>query len=311
MRLKQLAALLVLIASAGPASAEGVAVTFDDVPSLALSATPADARATSVKLLRGLQRHHLPATGFVIAARLEGPDGPANTAVVKLWRKAGVTLGNHGYSHLSLLDTPVDAYVADIGRADQALRSHLGLHRTPHWFRPPYLETGNTTQSRRTFEAWLSGHGYRLAPVTMENADWMFALPYDDALARHDSVKAARIKASYLDYTGRVLPWYREAGRQLFGRRPDFVLLLHATRLNADSIDELAAILARNGLHGVTLAKAMRDSAYRTRDSYVGPDGDEWISRWSNALGKDLAWDSFPEPPADIAAENERLDVSP
>ncbi len=286
-------------------------MTFDDVPGLALSATPTYVRASSVKLLRGLQRHNLPATGFVIASKLEGPDGPANTAVVKLWRNAGVTLGNHGYAHVSLLETPVDDYVADIGQADHVLRTRLGLRRAPRWFRPPYLQTGDTAKSRHAFEAWLRRHGHQLAPVTMENADWMFALPYDDALARHDKASSARIKASYLDYTAHVVPWYREAGRQLFGRRPDVVLLLHATRLNADTIDDLAAILVRNGLHGVTLAEAIADPAYRTKDTYVGSDGDEWISRWSKALCKDLDWDGFPEPPADIAAENARLDVSP
>jgi hypothetical protein len=145
----------------------------------------------------------------------------------------------------------------------------------------------------------------------MENADWMFALPYDDALAHDDRAGAARIRTSYLDYTAKVVPWYREAGRQLLGRRPDFVLLLHASRLNADCIGGLAAILARNGLRGVTLAQAMADPAYRIRDDYAGPDGDEWISRWSRALGKDLDWDAFPEPPADIAAENSRLDTAP
>jgi hypothetical protein len=89
------------------------------------------------------------------------------------------------------------------------------------------------------------------------------------------------------------------------------VFLLHATRLNADSIDDLATILRRQSLHAVSLDRAMRDRAYKIADTDAGPNGDEWLSRWSRTLHKDLPWTTFPEPPADIAAENDRLDTSP
>jgi peptidoglycan/xylan/chitin deacetylase (PgdA/CDA1 family) len=59
--------------------------------------------------------------------------------------------------------------------------------RRPRWFRHPYLETGVGSKARATCETWPKAHGYRVAPVTMENSDWMFALPYDDAAARRTS----------------------------------------------------------------------------------------------------------------------------
>jgi hypothetical protein len=51
--------------------------------------------------------------------------------------------------------------------------------------------------------------------------------------------------------------------------------------------------------------------AYAIRDTYAGPDGDEWVTRWSMALNKTLPWPSFPQPPADIAAAEKRLDRAP
>jgi peptidoglycan/xylan/chitin deacetylase (PgdA/CDA1 family) len=307
-----LAAFIALFVSAGPAAAEGVALTFDDLPTTALTGDAAYAEATTMALLAGLRRHQLPATGFVIAERLQGDGGPAHAALVNRWVAAGLDLGNHTYSHVSLNKTPVDAYIAEVSRADGVLRPMLAARRRPlRWFRHPYLETGLTIETRRTFEDWLAAHGYRVAPVTMENADWMFALPYDDAILRHDTAGSERVKRSYLDYTARVVAWYRKAGLQLLGRRPDFVFLLHATRLNADSIDDLATILRRQSLHAVSLDRAMRDRAYKIADTDAGPNGDEWLSRWSRTLHKDLPWTTFPEPPADIAAENDRLDTSP
>jgi peptidoglycan-N-acetylglucosamine deacetylase len=304
--------VLFLFLGTSGALAEGVALTFDDLPTLSLSDTLAYKRATTSELLKGLVAHHLPATGFVNEDKLEGPDRTARIALLAQWLDAGMDLGNHGYSHLSLNKTPVDAYIADVAKGEAVTRALLAARgRAPRWFRHPYLETGLTPEVRRTFEAWLAAHGYRVAPVTMENADWMFALPYDDAVLRGDAAGAARIERSYLDYTARVVPWYRKAALALLGRRPAFVFLLHASRLNADCIGALAVVLRSNGLHAVRLDAAMRDPAYSIPDTYAGPNGDEWLSRWSLTLHKDLPWGSFPEPPPDIAAENARLDTAP
>ena len=131
----------------------------------------------------------------------------------------------------------------------------------------------------------------------MENSDWEFALPYDDAVLKGNTEIAASIRQAYLDYTERVIPWYRSASRAVLGREVAFVLLLHASRLNADSIDDLARILKVNHLHGVSLKRAMKDPAYRTPDDYAGPDGIEWLERWSRTLHKDMPWSTMPPEP--------------
>lgn len=310
MRLLFTAAAIALFVGATPAAAEGVALTFDDLPTMSLSDAAPYARETTKALLAGLRRHHMPAIGFVIGEKLDGPDGVDQKALARLWLAAGMQLGNHTLSHESLNKTPVDDYIAGVSRTDAILRSLGGAHgRPPHWFRHPYLETGLTLETRHTFEAWLKAQGYAVAPVTMENSDYVFALVYDDAIMRRDAAAAARVKAAYLDYTARVTAWYQAAAFQLLGRRPDFVYLLHATRLNADCIDQLAAMLRHDHLRPISLDRAMRDPAYGIADDYAGPDGDEWLSRWSRTLHKELPWDSFPEPPADIVAANDKLDT--
>ena len=294
------------------ARAEGVALTFDDLPTMALTGDAPYAQLTTKTLLDSLRRHRLPATGFVIGEKLEGDGGVEHTNLANQWLAAGMVLGNHTYSHASLNKMPVDQYVAEVSHTDEILRPLLAArHRPLQWFRHPYLETGLTIETRRTFESWLATHGYRVAPVTMENSDYVFALPYDDAILRHDTAGAARIQRAYLGYTDKAVAWYRTAALGLLGRRPSLVFLLHATRLNADSLDQLVSILGRNGLHAITLDRAMKDPAYKIADTYAGPNGDEWLSRWSLTLHKDLPWNSFPEPPAEIAAENDRLDTNP
>ncbi len=304
--------LLAIFSAYAPAAAEDVALTFDDLPVFGKTVTTNDATAITRKLLRGLVANHLPATGFINEVKLEGDDRPERIALLTRWLDAGMDLGNHSYSHWSLTTTPVDAYIADVARGELRTRELLAARgRVPRWYRHPYLETGPSRAIRSEFEGWLTAHSYRVAPVTMENSDYLFALPYDDAIARGDHREARRIRAAYLHFTRAIIPWYREAALGLLGRRPAFVFLLHASRINADSIVALAKILHDDDLRPVTLDGAMTDPAYGIVDDYAGPNGDEWLTRWARTLHKDLPWASLPEPPAGIVAESARLDALP
>jgi len=295
-------ALAFLALTSTPIRAENVAVTFDDLPTSGTRGDIADAQSITTRLLAGLKRHHIKAIGFVNEIQLVGNDREQRIGLLAQWLDAGMELGNHSYSHLSLSRTPVDAYIADVSHGEEVTRPLMaGRGKQERWYRHPYLETGTTVEARRQFETWLANHGYRVAPVTMENSDWQFAYQYDKALADNDQRRAAEIRKEYLDFSTLAIAWYRAAGLQLLGRRPAFVLLLHASRLNAASIDDLADIIQAQGLHPVPLEKAVSDPAYRTADTYVGADGVEWLTRWSLTLHKDLPWSSFPHLPTDIA----------
>lgn len=294
---RRLIAFAALVAAV-PAHAGEVALTFDDLPVFDAVAATAEATAITRKLLAGLRRAHLPATGFVNEIKLEGADRPQRIALLARWLDAGMDLGNHSYSHLAFDDTPVDDYIADVAKGETVTRMLLAARgRSERWYRHPYLQTGPTPEARARFEAWLAVHGYRIAPVSMENSDWQFADRYEDALARRDARGAAQVRRDYLDYTDRIVTWYRLAAIALLGREPAFVFLLHASRLNADSIGALSAILARDGLKAVTLDRAMADPAYGIADSYAGPNGDQWLTRWARTLGRPLPWASLPHVP--------------
>jgi peptidoglycan/xylan/chitin deacetylase (PgdA/CDA1 family) len=294
------------------AEAGEVALTFDDLPVYGSIRPIEDATALTTQLLAGLTRHRYPAIGFVNEIQLEGTDKPARTALLARWLDAGMDLGNHGYAHLSLTDTPVDRYIADAANGEVVTKALLAARgRTEHWYRYPFLETGTTLAVRHTFETWLTGHGYQVAPVTIENSDWEFADVYDDMLLHGDPAGAAKVRRAYLAFTAAIVPWYRKASVALFGREIRFIFLLHASRLNADSVDALASILDREHLRGVTLERAMADPAYRLKDDYAGPDGDEWLTRWASTQHKDLPYESLPDVPPDIAAAEARIAAQP
>jgi peptidoglycan/xylan/chitin deacetylase (PgdA/CDA1 family) len=312
-RTRRLALWLIaaLALAPGPAAARGgrIALTFDDLPALTILPDQPYVDYLNATILRQLRRHHLRATGFVNEGKVNELVRDRQIADLGRWLTAGMDLGNHTYSHNSANVLGPSAYIADIVRGEPIIRQLLAQHgRKIVWFRHPYLETGYPVANQREIDTWLANHGYRIAPVTIDADDWEFAEPYDDAIARRDMVAQRHIIAEYLAYTAKRIDWARRSARLLFGRDIAHVMLLHCTRLNADALDELAALLRREHLRSVDLATAMRDPVYRTPDRYAGKDGIDWLERWAIDRHRDLPSDGNEDPPADIKAAYDRVD---
>ena len=297
------------ISSPAAAKSGKVALTFDDLPALTLLQDQPYVNYLNTMILRSLARHHIPATGFVNESKLDEIDRRQQIAILKSWLNAGKNLGNHTFSHESPNQLGAAGYIADIVRGEPVTKGLLAAHRQHMtWFRHPYLETGAPEPVKREIDRWLGTHGYRIAPVTIDADDWEFAEPYDSAIARRDETRRAVIRTEYLAHTEKMIRWYRSAAHALFGRDISYVMLLHATRLNADCMDDLAAALERENLRPVSLTEALQDPAYRTHDPYVGKDGIEWLERWSEELHKELPWDDYEDVPEDIRVEYDKVD---
>ena len=304
-------AITPLAASTPSPGAEGrIALTFDDLPALTILNDQRYVNYLNDKILRGLKRHHFPAIGFVNEGKLDQLDRKQQIGNLNKWldnRK--MDLGNHTFSHGSPNELGAKGYIADIARGEPVTKALLAKHhKQMRWFRYPYLETGSPGAVKDEIATWLADHHYRIAPVTIDAEDWEWAEPYDDAIARRDEPRRVLLKSEYLAYTERTIDWYRQAAKALFGRDISYVMLLHATRLNADCLDDIAAILKRQKLRAVSLEEAMNDPAYRTPDPYVGEDGIEWLERWSLELHRDLPWTSYSDPPAWLQQEYDRVD---
>ncbi|MFT3977676.1 MAG: polysaccharide deacetylase family protein [Sphingomonas bacterium] len=312
--IKAFALGLAALLSATPAAARAVhqgkiALTFDDLPALSILPDQDYVDDVNARLLAGLKRHRFPAIGFVNESKIANLTPDRQVANLKRWLDAGMSLGNHTYSHGSPNTLGAAAYIADIARGEQVTRPLLRARgKKLGWFRHPYLETGYPLAVRDEIDRWLAAHHYRIAPVTIDAEDWEFAEPYDDAIARNDVARQESIRKAYLAYTAIRIRWSQASAKALFGRDIAQVMLLHCTRLNADTLDDLAALLRAARLRPVTIARAMRDRAYRTPDSYAGKDGITWLERWAITLHKTLPEEGDEDPPAEIQAEYDRVD---
>ena len=83
-----------------------VAFTFDDLP----STHDADAKYIIERLTKKLQRHSVPAIGFVNEIKLYrgGKPSKAQITLLELWLNSGLDLGNHSYSHISIDNVTLD-----------------------------------------------------------------------------------------------------------------------------------------------------------------------------------------------------------
>jgi peptidoglycan/xylan/chitin deacetylase (PgdA/CDA1 family) len=257
-----------------------VAITIDDLPAVPGSLSIAQQQQLTRKLVRSIRSFKIPAVGFVNEGKVTTD---AHARLLEQWLDGGLELGNHTYGHVGLHDVSAEEYERDIVRGETILRPLTARHGRPlRWFRHPYLHTGRTLETKSRVERFLSDRGYRIAPVTLDNGEWIFARAYHTG----DAKMRKRIGEAYLDYMDRKLVYYEEQSQKLFGRNVRHILLIHANELNADWFDDLARSMRKRGYRFITLDRALEDAAYATSDTWTGRGGISWLHRWALTRGK-------------------------
>jgi peptidoglycan-N-acetylglucosamine deacetylase len=266
-----------------------IVITIDDLPAGNANAmTGAEILVMTAKLLGTLRDQKVPAVGFVNERKLyKLGEVDERIKALNLWLDYGFELGNHTFSHFSLNRVTLPAWEDDVIRGETVTKILLAQHNMKmRYLRHPYLDTGRDLQTRRDAEAFLTGHGYRIAPVTMDAWDWMYAGVYDDARKRSDTALQEQLVSSYLSYTTSVFDYYEKLSLDLIGYEPKQILLLHGNWLEADHIGELLELLRKRGYQFITLQDALSDAAYSMPDDYVGEEGTGWLDHWAITRGR-------------------------
>lgn len=288
-----------------------VAVTFDDLPAPAdsvVSNDPAALQAMTARLLAELKEYRIPAIGFVNEAKLDRGDFAQRVSILKMWVDAGFPLGNHTYSHADMDALPLASYELDFLRGEtitEPLLRSKGIRE--RYFRYPYLEVGATSGEERAFKDFLARQGYSVAPVTIDNQEYMFAAVYAHAMAAGDTVTADRVSASFLSYMNDIFDYFERFSNQTLGYEPRQVLLLHADELDTDTLGNLATMLHARGYRFISLRDALFDPAYHQPDRYDDSvdGGVSWVEHWAYTMHKDVL--GGPDPPAYIQSAYSKL----
>ncbi|HZR57983.1 MAG TPA: polysaccharide deacetylase family protein [Terriglobales bacterium] len=265
-----------------------VAITIDDLPAgSANSMSAATITEMTTKLLTTLRDQKVPVVGFVNEKKLyKAGEVDERIKALRMWLDYGFELGNHTFTHLSLNQAGLKAWEDDVIQGESVTRMLLAEHKmTLRYFRHPFLDTGRDLQTRREAEAFLVGRGYRIAPVTLDAWDWMYAGVYEDAKTRGDTALQQQLASSYLSYSDAVFAYTEQLAKKTIGYEPKQILLLHGNQLEADHIGELIELMRKRGYHYITLADALSDSAYSLPDTFVGEEGTGWIDHWAITQG--------------------------
>jgi len=251
------AALILALLWAGPACAQEVAITFDDLPAHS-ALPPGETRVEIVQRIldalrgAGVRSAH----GFVNGGQVERE--PASEPALAMWRKAGHPLGNHTWSHSNLNAVGAAAFEADIARNEARLDP-----REDRWFRFPFLAEGDAPETRAHVRRWLADRGYRIASVTLNFDDWAFNEPYARCVAKGDTAAVADLERRYLDRARQSLAYSRGLARTLYGRDIPYVLLMHVGAFDARMLPRLLEDYRGVGVRFVSLKAAARHPFYR------------------------------------------------
>ncbi|PYS89900.1 MAG: polysaccharide deacetylase [Acidobacteria bacterium] len=290
MKFKVLIAfLLVSVSVLGQTSTRKIAVTIDDLPVVSTRRDLSNRQEITRKLLGHIKRAKIPAIGFVNENMLYDGDKRDEKKIdlLRMWIDDGLELGNHTFSHRSLNQIALADYQADMLKGQTITKELLANKgKDIRYFRHPFLQTGRTMEVKANFDKFLAANGYTIAPISFDNADYIFSRAYDNAFDKSDKLLMQKVGDAYVPYMEAKLDYWERQSVKLFGREIAETLLIHANFINSDYLDDLALMFRKRGYKIVSLEEALKDEAYRLPDTYIGPAGISWLHRWALERGK-------------------------
>ena len=237
-----------------------VALTFDDLPAAGSLPPGQNRNKVAAALAAELKANHLEGTyGFVNAVKLESD--PDAQQALHTWVDAGMNIGSHTWSHISLSANPAEAFEHEIAINEPALAEY-GETRDWHWFRYPFLWEGDTLDKRRAVRAYLRDRGYRVAQVSLDFEDYAWNDAYGRCMGKEDAQAIEWLKQSYLDTATEYIRLGREEQQIAFGHEIPNVMLLHATAFTTLMLPDLLELLQKQGFRFAGLDEVEQDPAY-------------------------------------------------
>jgi peptidoglycan-N-acetylglucosamine deacetylase len=293
------AALLLVVTIAVPcmAVAQTISFTFDDGFD---PRTAGDAATLNAQMLAALRDQSITTMLFPAGRRVDSPEG---LRLVAQWAAAGHAIGNHSYAHRSFgaRQTTVAEFTEDVERADRLL---AGMRGWTKMLRFPYLKEGDTAEKRDQLRRWMTERGYGHGYVSIDTSDWYYSQRFVAWRARDAGASVTEFRDVYLEHLWNRATYYDRLAREVTGRSPAHVMLLHTNALNAAFLGDVIAMFRRRGWTIVSPAEAFADPVYARHPTTV-PAGESVI--W--ALAKEAGNTSLRYPAEDAVYEQPILDA--
>ena len=265
-------------------SQKKIAITFDDLPSQQMNLQ--DCIYITDNLLKILKDNKIQVTGFVNAGKTDVEyQQEKRIAQLKKWLSVGHDLGNHTYAHSDIGKVGLQLYEEDVIKGEPlVIKLMEEADKKMKYYRHPFLYTGKTVEQKDSLDKFLKERGYIVAPVTLDNSDWLFNSCYYDAKKNNNTKLADSIVIAYEQYMNMMADFFESLSQDFFGRQINQVLLVHSNMINADHFDKIIQMLKDRGYEFISLDEALTDTAYSMPDGQM-KWGRSWIHRWMIAQG--------------------------
>ena len=261
-----------MLTGLGFAKTREIALTIDDLPFVG------EKKNFHLNMIiDSIKTNEIPATGFVIAREI----GTQNWPLLQKFREAGLSLGNHTFSHKNLNTVDSATYIHEIERADKILAPVLS---EPKFFRFPYLAMSEGEKKNKIVE-YLAAKDYQIAPITIDSRDFVFnqLLMGVPEAKRREFLEA--LKPCYLAFI-----WQQTLkAEENYKANHTQILLIHANLLNAYALPDIIRLYKEHGYRFVSLQHALNIPTKETLEASVSAP--KLIAKKNSFLDTFFAWD--------------------
>lgn len=258
-----------------------IALTFDKLPFM----KPLGywrPREVSSMLLRALDENGIKVAGFVVEEKLE--EDPSTYILLNDWAERGYILGNQTWGDVDFNVLADKDFLEHVQDGQKTIRKLARRYGFPYRFlRFPQLHEGNEANKKRRLFRVLARNDYRVAPVSIKTADFVFNPIYIEN--EQNSEVIDRLRQLYLAHMAKVVSYAEKQSQAVFGRNITHIMWLHVGIATARFLPDLIDQLKASGYTFVSFPEALEDEAYATEEDYVGPLGLSFIDRVAATRG--------------------------
>lgn len=242
------------------------------------------------RLLTAFKKYGVTALGSVNSGKLITNDeiDYDKVSILNQWLDSGMIFANHTFSHKDYNKVFLIEFRNDILNGELYLKYiRPQVKNGKKYFRHPLLHRGDTKEKADSLQYFLDSLGYIVAPVTIDNSDYIFSWAYEKALSTNNDSLAKKIGNDYVNYMCDVMDYYESQSISLLGYNVKHILLTHANLLNADYMDALLKMYCEKGYKFISIDAALKDKCYNElKDEFYKKSGISWLHRWAITMGK-------------------------
>ena len=144
-------------------------------------------------------------------------------------------LRKHGV-RVKLTEQPFQALILLLDHSGEVVTRVLmkAAGQTEKYFRHPYLKTGATMEAKTAFDQFLKERNYIVAPVTLDDGDFVFNDVLAKAIEKKDKKLEAKAREAYLEFVDASFDYAEKESQTDFNRQIPQTLLIHDNQINLE-----------------------------------------------------------------------------